>query len=359
MYKNHCRVAAFCFSASVTPSHADTAQVLPPGNHHLRYQVMTGGADERFDAGGERQSVAAFNQASLTSAGLPMSVATLYRIAPGGELSFTRHDLYWEYGITDSVSLGLWTYYADQSYQRAGGLTRGVGWGSLPASQQALIEGAATTASAAAIGDTVVGLKRRVLGENDSPARAAVGVGVRLPTGHVADPRDAGDLSIGDGQYDVGIWTYFDWEPSERWLINLHTRHEYQLADERDALVPTDPTRVLSREFQPGFYHYAEMWARYRIPRGSHDWSLELKGIYERQDALETQAYDPASGRFAGGLVPVADSNSNLLRLEPQIQLSLFPRKVPLTITLLGGIPISGRNAFATEYIGVRFDAYW
>lgn len=343
---------------------AETAQMLPAGIAKARYQYTVGHAEDGFDADGNRKSLDDLFRDGLEASGLPTTVPSVYRIDTASEVDFTRHDLYLEYGVSPDFGLGLWTYYIDQRVTYSASLQREAGWVLLnPATQTAVTVGTETAdsadQSAAALGDTVLGIKHRLIGDNDTAVRFAYHLGLRLPTGHVADPTEPGDLSTGDGQTDIGLWFNFDWEPADRWCINLHSRHEYQLAGERDVPDPANPGGKLSQEFQPGFYHYLEVSGTHRIPRPSFNAELELLAIYEDEGRERRQAYDVASGSYRGGLDPVDDSDSSLLRLEPRMALDFFPSKVPLAAKLYYGIPVQGRNALAVEYVGIRFDAYW
>ncbi len=344
----------------------DTAEMLPPGVSHVRYQYTSAQGDTYFDEGGDRRALGSAYREALQEKGLEPEVSGVYRVDTDGHFSQIRHDLYFEYGINSSVNFGLWTHYVSRESDYSARLSRQAGWDfALSSAQQAGIGGAVTVAdhakdgSVSAPGDTVLGLKHRLIGEdNDAPLRFAYTIGLRLPTGHVADPLEPHDSSVGDGQTDAGIWFAWDWEPNERWLFNLHTRHEYQFEGERDEADPTRTHRV-SMEFQPGVYHYAELSAHRRIPRPGFNGLLVVKAIYETEGPLREQPYDAATGRYRGSLETVDGTDSMLFRLEPQIGFNLFPRGIPVAARLYYGIPLRGKNTLATDYLGVRFDIYW
>ncbi|WP_303907281.1 transporter [Thiohalomonas denitrificans] len=369
MSKPSCRHPALWLVASslalANETLADTAKLLPPGASHLRYQYTSAEADEYFNASGDRRSLGAIYQEKLQENGLPTEEPSVYSVDAGGQFSQVRHDLYFEYGITASLNFGLWTHYLDRRLEYSASLEREAGWSALSSPMQVGLEGAVAVAdsagdgSASALGDTVIGLKYRLIGEdNDAPFRLASTLGVRLPTGHVADPLKPGDISLGDGQTDAGIWFAWDWEPDDRWLFNLHTRHEYQFKGEEDEADPASPG-TLSKEFQPGFYHYAELLAHRRIPRPDFNGFVALKVIYETEAVRREQQYDTAAERYRGDLKAVEGTDSMLLRLEPEIGFNLYPSGIPVSARLYYGLPLRGKNSLAAEYLGLRFDVFW
>lgn len=360
-----CRAVLFLLWLPAASVHGDTAKMLPAGMTHLRYQYTVGEADKVFDAGGDRVSLARAYRDALDTAGLTTEVPAVYRVDTDGRLALVRHDLYLEYGLTDAVNFGLWTHYVSQRLDYSAALVRAIGWGALIPAQQAALEGAVAGAdgtadrSVSALGDTVLGIKHRPLGSNASALRFAYIAGLRLPTGHMADPLKAHDISVGDGQTDVGLWFMLDWEPDPHWFFNLHTRHEYALAGEREVLNPADPDDTLPMEFQPGIFHRFEFWVRYREPGPRFNSFVGLKTIYETEGEERRQSYDPVRGGYHGDLDAVEETDSALLRLEPEIGINLFPSRIPIALKLYGGIPLRGRNSVALEYVGLRFDAYW
>jgi hypothetical protein len=295
---------------------------------------------------------------------LATALPTVYHIDTGGKFSFTRQDLYLQHGITDDVGLGLWTYYIDQRIDYSANLRQDANWALLSGTEQAALSGAVGAADtmdsgSAALADTVLGYQQRLVGVNESPIRFAYLLGVRLPTGHVADPRNPGDLSTGDGQTDIGLWLSFDWEPAPNWLLNLHSRHEYQMPGQRDVLDPADANNTLSQKFQPGFYNYLEVKGRRHIPGARFNTDLELTAIYETSSEARSQQYDAATGSYRGALHTIDGSGSNFLLLEAQAGIDLFPSELPVAVMLYYAMPLQGKNALALEYAGVRIDVYW
>jgi len=344
--------------------HAETAEMLPAGIAKVRYQYTVASADEGFDSNGKRKDLGVLYREALEKEGLTTSVPSVYDIQTDAKVEAARQDLYLQYGVTDDFGLGLWTYYVSQKASYSANLQQDVGWGALSGTNQSQLTAATTAAdtadgSVAALGDTVIGYKHRLLGSTDSTFRFAYTLGARLPTGHVADPTKKDDLSTGDGQTDVGIWLSFDWVPASKWLLNLHTRHEYQLAGERDVLDPSDSSRTLSREFQPGFYNMVEVKSRYRIPRPDFNTEFELTATYEHTGDERKQAYNSSTGRYEGDLKSVTNSGSSLLVLEAQAGIDFFPSSIPLALKFYYGMPVSGQNAIALNYYGIRCDAYW
>lgn len=354
-------LAALTLSTAVL---ADTAKMLPEGKYRLRYQFTNGWAEGQFDDSGRERSFSQLNAARLSEAGLPPELDSVYRIDSDGKSTFSRHDVYLEYGLSEHANLGIWTNYQRLDYSSSARLTTGPGWPLLSADQQAGVSGATTgidgaDRAVAAQGDTVFGFKQRLYGDNGSRNRFAYWIGLRLPTGHVADPLDAGDLSTGDGQTDLGLWFAFDDEPVRNLLISIHSRHEYQFPGKRDVLDPAAPDRTISMEFQPGFYHFAELWTRYNIPRPGHTYLLGVRTTYEYEGKERRESYDPVSGGYGGSLDAIDGTDSNLWRLQPEIGMNLFSSGIPLTTRLYYSTALEGKNQIAADYAGLRVDLYW
>lgn len=343
---------------------AETAKMLPEGKSRLRYQVTYGWAGSQFDDSGKKRSFSELTAEQLAAAGLPPEVPSVYRIDSDGKFSFIRNDLYFEHGLTNEVNLGLWTNYQQLEYTSSAQLTTGPGWPLLSASQQGAISGGTASAdeadrSVAAMGDTIIGFKHRLYGDNKSRSRFAYWLGLRLPTGHVADPLDSGDLSTGDGQTDLGLWFAFDQEPIRNLLVSLHTRHEYSLPGKRDVVDPAAPDRTLSMRFQPGFYHLAELWTRYTVARASHTYLFGFRTRYSQKGKERRESYDPASGTYGGSLDAVDGTDSYLWRLQPEIGLNLFSSGIPVTTRLYYSMALKGKNQLAADFVGLRVNRYW
>lgn len=344
--------------------YASEAMMLPEGVYRTRLYATFAEADSFFDADGNEQSFEQLYQKALADNGVPADVNDVYQIDTGGKFSMYRYDLYIEYGVTGDFGFGAWLQYFDISNRADATLTTGPGWAALPDIQQSAIIGAtdyidSLDASVSALGDTVIGVKHRLLGDNRSKYRFAYHAGVRVPTGHVADPLNSNDMSTGDGQVDVGIWLSFDYQPHPRFFINLHTRHEYQLAGTRDVLDPSDTTRTLDMEFQPGFINYAEIDAWYFHPVGEAELILKLMSTYYHEADERQQAFDSATGRFAGSLVTIEGTDSALWTIQPHIGVSLFPMGIPVRALLGYSIPLEGVNLPAAEFVQLRVDIYF
>ena len=343
---------------------ASEATMLPAGVYRTRLYFTFAEADSVYDADGNEQSFEQVYKKALIDNGVPVDVKDVYRIDTGGEFSMNRYDFYIEYGVTDNFGLGAWLQYFDISNNAHASLTTDSGWAMLSESQQSAIIGAteyvdSLDSSASAPGDTVIGIKHRLLGDNSSKYRFAYHAGVRVPTGHVADPLDSNDISTGDGQVDLGIRFSFDYQPHPRFFINLQTRHEYQLAGTRDVRDPSDPTRTLEMEFQPGLINYAEIDAWYFYPLAKTELILKLMSTYYLEGEERQQSYDNTSGRFTGSLETVDGTDSSLWTVQPHIGVSLFPMAIPVRALLSYSIPVAGVNLPAAEFIQLRVDVYF
>ncbi|MEN8713070.1 MAG: hypothetical protein ABF326_12850 [Arenicellales bacterium] len=343
---------------------ASEATMLPAGVYRTRLYVTLAEADSVYDADGNKQSFEQLYKNALIDNGVPVDVKDVYRIDTGGKFSMNRYDLYIEYGLTDDIGFGAWMQYFDISNNADAVLTTESGWTMLSGTQQSAIIGAtdyvdSLDTSVSALGDTVIGMKHRLLGDNRSKYRFAYHAGVRIPTGHVADPLNRSDMSTGDGQVDLGIWLSFDYQPHPRFFVNLQTRHEYQLAGTRDVLDPSDTTRTLEMEFQPGFINYAEIDAWYFHPLGEAELILKLMSTYYLEGDERQQSFDNALGRFTGSLVTVDGTDSALWTIQPHIGVSLFPMGIPVRTMLSYSIPIEGVNLPAAEFVQLRVDFYF
>lgn len=358
------RYACMALCALPAIAMAETAEMLPPGVTNLRYQYSSGYASDAFDSHGTRQSLNSLFRDELEAGGLPPSVATIYQIDTGAKFNFIRQDIYLQYGISNDLGIGVWANAIDQQMSYSATLQQQANWAVLVPEEQVAITGATTAtdgadASISALGDTVIGIKHRLHGTNESSQRFSYLLGMRLPTGHRADPTNATDMSTGGGQSDIGVWLSWDWQPTTNLLLNLHTRHEYQLAGERKVLDPADSSQTLTQKFQPGFYTYIELNSRYHAPHARYSSIFELSLIYEDEGQEMSQNFDPLSGTYDGGLHNVSDSNSNNLRLETQLGFDLFPSNIPLETRFYYDVTLQGKNALAVEYVGVRLDLYW
>jgi hypothetical protein len=343
---------------------AGEATMLPAGISRIRLYVTYAEADSVFDNDGNEQSFSQIYDQALLDNAVPVDGGAAYQIDTGGALTQWRSDLYFEYGLTDNFGYGAWIQYLDTRNSADATLIQGPGWSTLSPGQQAALTGATRTVdgldrSASALGDTVIGLKHRLLGNNKSKYRFAYHAGIRLPTGHVADPLDPHDLSTGDGQVDVGLWWTFDYQPTPDFFVNLQTRHEYQFEGKRDMLDPQDPTRSMEARFQPGFYNYAEIEAKYYHPLREARLVFKLTSTWFNEDEERRQSYDSNTGRYSGSLNTVDGTDSSLWTVQPHIGFNLLRMGIPIEALLSYSRPLGGSNTPAAEFVQLRLDLYY
>ena len=343
---------------------AGEATMLPAGISRTRLYLTYADADSVFDNDGNKQSFSSIYDQALLDNGVPVDGGDAYRIDTGGGLTQWRSDLYFEYGVTEHFGIGAWMQYLDTRNSANAALIQGPAWNMLPAEQQAALTGAAMSIdgldrSVSAPGDTVIGVKHRLIGDNRSKYRFAYHAGIRLPTGHVADPLDPHDMSTGDGQYDVGIWWTFDYQPTPDFFINLQTRHEYQFEGTRAMIDPAEPTRSIDARFQPGFYNYAEIEAKYYHAVNDARLVLKLTSSWYHEDEDRRQSYDSTTGQYSGALNRVDGTDSSLWTIQPHIGFNLLRMGIPVEALLSYSVPLEGSNTPAAEFIQLRLDIYY
>lgn len=86
------------------------------------------------------------------------------------------------------------------------------------------------------LGDLEIGGKFNYF--RSHPLRATLKPGVRFPTGRVDDPNRLFDMGFGDGQFDIGIYNYVDYEALSYLSFTWEAGYVYQLPDERSFRVP-------------------------------------------------------------------------------------------------------------------------
>lgn len=341
-----------------------SAKLLPEGAVRARLIHNEARADRWFDQRGGRIELGAVGLGQLASQGVAPALPGLYTLDNRARYSLSRSDLTLDYALSDDLSLGLWLPLIRHHTEQEATLSRGPGWGALPAAQQAGIIGAAATldagdATRGDVGDLFLGFKHRVIGANDDTFRLSLGGGVTAPSGHVADPRDPRDASTGDGQWDLSLWSWTDLQLSERLFLNLHTRHHYGLSGERSVLDPVSPSRITEMEFQPATNHHLQLEAQYTLPFA--DWEL-LPGlllIHDRQDEELRQGYDPLAGSFLGDPRETPGTARHRTMIQPSLGISLFKSGMPLRLFLRYGHTVDGRNTAELDTLELRVELYF
>ncbi|MBF0625631.1 MAG: transporter [Magnetococcales bacterium] len=339
------------------------ARLLPPGVLRLRlYQSWITG-DERYDASGGKHSLGQTGLDQLAGRGVPESVSNVYAIRNQARHTMQRTDLVLDFGLDPEVDLGLWVPFLTSDLDQSAQLTQATGWSALSTARRTAIAAGVgrldlADADRQGLGDILVGVKARVLGDRQATHRLALGGGVRLPTGHGADPLDTRDVATGDKQWDLTFWTWYDYQPFENFFINLHTHHEYALPGERAALWPADTTRAADLKFQPGFQTDVQLEPQWRHPLDRAELQTSLFLIYNRVEPEKQQGFDSAQSTYAGARHPVGGTEWQRLMVKPTIGLNLLPMGLPMALYLGYGTTVWGKNTLDLDVMELRFELF-
>ncbi|MBF0157438.1 MAG: hypothetical protein HQL57_09670 [Magnetococcales bacterium] len=343
---------------------AINANLLPKGKGRLRVYHSSIRGNDRFGASGERQPLGQTGLDQLAAKGIPPAVANAYSIE--NRSRYTQHRTDWEmdFGIAPKLNLGLWIPVEDASLDQSPLLTQGGAWGAIPAAQQAAIRQGVGLLDRAdthdhEFGDILVGIKTSVIGQETSRERLSLGGGVRLPTGHLANPLDSGDIATGDGQWDLSLWTWFDFQPSPGFTINLHTHHDYGLPGKRPALWPTNAARTAKMGFQPGFHHDIQLEPQWHFPLGQVELEPSLLFLYSREENERQQSFDLATGSFTGSRHTAVGTSWQRLLVKPALGLDLLPMGLPAVLSLGYGSTVWGTNTVDFTMLELRLDLYF
>ncbi|MBF0137664.1 MAG: hypothetical protein H7833_04790 [Magnetococcus sp. DMHC-1] len=340
------------------------ARLLPEGVTRIRLYQSWSWAEDAYDASGHRQPLGQMGLDKLAAKGVAPAAPNLYAIQNDARYTLQRTDLTVDYGWNTHLDLGIWIPILDANLTQSAVLNRAAGWDGLPTAQKSALTVAVsqldnTDANHHALGDILLGIKGQLVGDQKSPHRFSLGGGVRLPTGHVANPLDPRDTSTGDGQWDLTLWSWYDHPVNDNFFINLHTRHEYGLPGSRSALLPTDATRSGRMEFQPGLHHDVQLEPQWRYPLGHVELMPSVFLIYSREEKGKQQGFDRNQAAFAGGLYTVEGTDWQRLLLKPTLGLGLIPMGVPVNLYLALGTTLWGRNTPEASVVELRMDFFF
>ncbi|MBF0133865.1 MAG: hypothetical protein HQL75_14935 [Magnetococcales bacterium] len=341
-----------------------SAKLLPQGVSRVRIFENMGGGDQWFSDSKERQPLGQVGLDKLTAKGIPTTVANGYAIDNQARYRLWRTDVTLDYGVTDDLSLGLWWPFFSHDTRQSTSLSQGAGWSSLGTVQKATIAGAVATLDDtdpkhSGVGDLFIGFKNRVTGTNKDPFRLALGGGVRIPTGHVANPLNADDVSTGDGQWDLGLDTWTDYQLTDHFFVNFLTRHDYGLAAHRSAAFPTNAARGGKQKFQPGMAHHLELVPQYHGSLGKWDFLPEVGLLYDVQNKEKRQNFDTTAGEFSGSMASVATTDWQRWMVKPGMGIRLFQFGIPADIYLSYTHTLTGKNTVDLDLVELRMDFFF
>jgi hypothetical protein len=210
--------------------------------------------------------------------------------------------------------------------------------------------------SRSGIGDIEVGGQYRYYKSNSWSS--AVRLGVRFPTGHVDDPNDAQDISLGSGYTRIRISNLTDYmTPNKTWIFSGKLRINWQLEAEYDSGTANRAKYAgLGSTYKkdPG----EELWVAVGVERRNLfpddvRLSLKLEGRFHAHDNYTSgsEAFDRAKEK---------NSSTILYFLQPEIKYSLWKKhKIPMRIYCNYRIPLDGRNTYENSRTEVGVEVFF
>ena len=357
---------------------ADHARVGVEKLWRFRVSTIYGSSNQAYDKNGDDDSIissAVRNYDEDIDMIYPQG-QYLGQLKNNAELSFLRTDLLIDYGLTDSIFLEIWIPYYQFKKLKTGKWTF-VDNDDNDIMSGTLDEGYGNTAcwkgkrlypgtlESKGLGDIMLGLKQQVY-KNDW-TRVAYATGLRLPTGKKDDPDNLTDISLGDGQYDLGLWLYWDIIFSNHFFLNFHTRTEYQFESEYKK--PVNPTVAYllddsdaggTYKKTPGMYHYFEIEPQWSYFNGRFSPSFIIIGSYKSKDDyegwtqnggdLKKEKEDPDSEILRGDILKESNSEQYLITVGPKLYFYHLLNedkkftKLPFELSIEYRYPLYGTN---------------
>lgn len=341
-----------------------SAKLLPKGVSRVRIFENVGGGDQWYSDSKDRQPLGQVGLDKLKAKGIPTTTANVYAIDNQARYRLWRTDVTLDHGFSDDFSLGLWLPFFSHDTRQSASLSQGAGWSSLGTVQKTTIAGAVSTLDNidpkhSGMGDLFVGFKTGLSSTNKDPFRLALGGGVRAPTGHVANPLNANDVSTGDGQWDLGLDTWTDYQFTDHFFVNFLTRHDYGLAAHHRAAFPTNTAQGGSQKFQPGMVHHLELVPQYQWSKGVWDLRPEMGLLYDSQGKEKRQGFDSTAGEFSGSMASVAATDWQRLMIKPTLGIRLFQFGIPGDIYLSYAHTVAGKNTVDLDLVELRMDLFF
>jgi hypothetical protein len=359
---------------------ANDAFVLPKGVFRLTSGTSFFTATESYGNTGEKSALGAM--LGTTVQALVPALHPTSKV----EVSITREDLAFEYGLTDTLSLSIQLpMYVHararviQNQDMATALmllnTAGAptaGRGKLGELFQKLSQDGA---KAGTFGDLLVGAKYQFL-HSGSPSRlsplsyeagtyrAAAAFGTKLPTGSLADP-DTNDIptttAANTKSFILGARTYFDYQFTTFFYLNFYTEHEYRFPGQSKYLLSDPQTlsyQVLNVQYQPGFYNHLELDFTLTPTLVAH--LLSESGLRITGDFTTAGQYTSVpAGQEA--LLSQSGTSSQAYTLSPYVGVFYIGAPLPLKFKVVTYLPLGGKNSYAVKglsgilYVYLRF----
>jgi len=263
-------------------SYADSAEVLPKGvfRFDTEYSYYFP-IDKKFDPDGNEEDIATdfntsldsnvFPDLSLVEAGfgMPDGSASLGNSVVDFEYNFDDFVMYFFYGVTEKVSIGIKIPYywnknnvstrldtANATVGKNPAVPGGVAPLGFPGTtpfttndiQNLLVEEYGykpiKTWSGSGIGDIEIGARYQYL--KTKKWRLAFLGGVRVPTGEVDDPDNLADIGFGTGAWALLFRLNNDYTGFKNTILNATIEYDFYLEDSVTKRVPDDVNRPLT-----------------------------------------------------------------------------------------------------------------
>jgi len=386
---------------------ADDAKVLP--KHVWRVQLISTMSyiEDKFDSSGTSVSLGSgYSQtinAQFLAALKPQAqnlVKSLNQVSPGLgdhldiadlgmniETNIMANRFVMEYGLTDRLSVGviLPVVHAEVSVKANSSTTDQFNQtlNSVPAPYRSALlamQSATTVAalnqtlqndlgydsglnswSGSGIGDLELGAKYNYY--RSFPFQLTAKTGVRVPTGRTDDPNNLFDVGFGDGQFDVGIFNYADYQALSNLYFTWETGYTAQLPHSTIFRVPVingvqisgvkakldqDLGDIVETGLEANLAFLKTMYGSVKYHfwhKFSDSYSGEPSGV--PTSAMEANTAETLhEGIFRIGLstLPLRKSDRNV---------------VPLDVSLFYNLPIAGENIAQVQTAGLQLKSYF
>ncbi len=275
------------------------------------------------------------------------------------EIDVVREDFAFEYGVTDKVSVQLQVpvYFASKFSLNA---NKDMATALTATGRKFMLEDGE---SESVLGDIIVGTKWQYLSNGQTPVstdpgtyRAAVAVGLALPTGELADPTttNIGTTKSGADTYILGLRTYWDYQFTKYFFVNFYTEHEYRLTGDYKALSSTTG-KALDLKYQPGIYNYLELDFNLTPELFSQDLT-SLSGLYLIGEFTGKGEYSDYPDGYIGAK---EEDASKIYYVKPYVGATYKGGLFPMSLQLSYLLPVAGENAKATDIIELKYKAYF
>ncbi len=365
-------------SAVIPQALANDAFVLPKGVFRLTSGTSFLTATESYGNTGEKSTLGA-----MLGTAVQALVPALHPTSKV-EVSITREDLAFEYGLTDALSLSMQLpLYLHASAKvtknqdldtalmllnTAGAPT--AGRGKLGELFQKLSQDGT---KAGTFGDLLVGAKYQFL-HSGSPSRysplsyeagtyrAAVAFRTKLPTGSLASP-DTNDIftttAANTKSFILGARTYFDYQFTTFFYLNFYTEHEYRFPGHSQYLFSDPQTlsyQVLDVTYQPGFYNHLEL--DFTLTPTIVDHLLSESGLRITGDFTTAGQYTSVPGGQEA-LLSQSGTSSQAYTLSPYIGVFYTGAPLPLKFKVVTYLPLGGKNSYVVKGFSGILYVYW